>query len=186
MCSSDLSSKLLKLPFVSGAMLQVFSMDIAFESRTMSGSYSGSQTSCGICDRRWFPGLRRSSSYKNLDRQNRPCRTTAVRNKTFHRCRIEGCLTTNANGRGVQFVTFVLYGFLNCRAKSLIICILWHVAMTTNHFFAGFDSDQPLRLRLIPRDFHPVWTHRFLHLLATSQCVVGYHFGEPCGFGGRK
>ena len=66
-------------------------------------------------------GPRRSSSYKNLDRQNRPHQTTAVRNKIFQRCQIEGCLTTNANGRGVQFVAFILYGFLNCRAKSLIV-----------------------------------------------------------------
>jgi hypothetical protein len=34
--------------------------------------------------------------------------------------------------------------------------------MTTDHFFASFDSDQPIRLRRIPQDFHTVWTHGFL------------------------
>lgn len=43
-------SKLPKLPFVSGAMARLLSMDIAFRCKWISGSYSGCQTSCGICD----------------------------------------------------------------------------------------------------------------------------------------
>jgi hypothetical protein len=88
---------------------------------------------------------------------------------------------TNANGRGVQFVVFVLYGFLNCREKSLIVCILQHLAMTTDHFFTSFDSDQPLRLRRIPRDFHTVWTYSILHLQATPNVLRGTMLKNPAG-----
>jgi hypothetical protein len=117
-------------------------MDIAFKSMTTSGSYSDSLTSRGICDRRWFAGLGDLGHTRIEQRETRPNQTTAVRNKTFQHCQIERALATNANGRGVQFVAFVLYGFLNCRAKSQVVCILRHLAMTTNHFFASFDSDQ--------------------------------------------
>ena len=96
---------------------------------------------------------------QGLSRGSRPYQTTVVRDKTFLRDQIEGRLTMNANGREVQFVTFILYGFPSCQTKSLIVRIFRHVAMTTNHFFASFDSNQPLRLRDIPRDFHTVWTH---------------------------
>src|SRR5271154_225275 len=126
------------------------------------------------------------SFVQGLSRGSRPHQTTAVRNKTFQRRQIESRLTTNANGRDVQFVAFVLYGFLNCRAKGLIVCILRHVATTTNHFFANFDSDQPLRLRRIPQDFHTLWTHGFLHLKTTPNCLAGHRVGELCGCWGRK
>jgi hypothetical protein len=93
--------------------------------------------------------------------------------KKFQDFQIEDRLTTNANGRGVEFVAFVRYGILNSQAKSLIVCVLRHFAMTTNHFFADFDSDQPLRLRRIPRDFHTTWTHGFLHPQAASHRFAG-------------
>ena len=36
----------------------------------------------------------------------------------------QGAVTTYVNGSEVQFVAFVLHGFLNRRANSLIVCIL--------------------------------------------------------------
>src|SRR5271170_2539682 len=112
---------------------------------------------------------------------SRPHQTTAVRNKTFQRDQIEGRLTTNVNGRRVQFVAFVLHGFLDYRAKSLIVCILRRVAMTPNHLFASFDSNQPLRLRRIPQDFHSVGPHDVLHLQPTRLFFAGYHVGAREG-----
>ena len=86
-------------------------------SMTTSGSYSGFKNSAGIAigdgSQAWGD-LRRT---RIAQRKNRPHQTTAVGNKKFQDFQIEDRLTTNANGRGVEFVAFVLYGFLNCRAK---------------------------------------------------------------------
>jgi uncharacterized protein (DUF486 family) len=39
--------------------------------------------------------------------------------------------------RGVRFVTFVLYGFLDNRAKSLFLSILRCLAMAADHLLAS-------------------------------------------------
>ena len=51
---------------------------------------------------------------------------------------------------GVWFIAFVLYHFLGSRAKSPFICIPREIAMTANHFFASFNSNDPFRLGRIP------------------------------------
>jgi len=56
----------------------------------------------------------------------------------------------NTSVREVRLKAFVLYDFLGSRAKSLVVCILRRIAMTANHLFASFDSNQPLRLGRIP------------------------------------
>jgi hypothetical protein len=46
--------------------------------------------------------------------------------------------------------------------------------MTTNHFFARFDSEQPLRRRRIPRGFHTVWTNGLPAAHFTAVARIAY------------
>lgn len=76
--------------------------------------------------------------------------------------RIDSRLTVNDYLREVHFITFVLYGCLDSRAQCLFVRILGHIAMPVNHLFASFDSNEPLRLVRVPRDFHTLRTHGLL------------------------
>jgi hypothetical protein len=85
-----------------------------------------------------------------------------VRHREFRREQVRSNLMTDINVGEVQFVAFILYGFLNSDAKSLIVCIFRCTAMTTNHLFTILDPNQPFRLVGIPRNFHTICTHRYL------------------------
>ena len=41
----------------------------------------------------------------------------------------------------VQFVTFVLYGFLDSRAKALFVGILRRLAMASDYLFASLNPN---------------------------------------------
>src|SRR3984885_4513597 len=68
-------------------------------------------------------------------------------------------LMTDINVGEVRFVAFILHGFLNSDAKSLIVYIFRRIAMATNHLFTVLDPNQPFRLVAIPRNFNMIWTH---------------------------
>ena len=75
-------------------------------------------------------------------------------------------LHMNAYVCGVRFIALVLYGFLNGRAECLLVCTFWYLAMAANYLFADGNSNQPIRLALIPGDFYPIRTHGYLRLEA--------------------
>jgi len=43
--------------------------------------------------------------------------------------------------RGIRFVTFVLYSFLDKRAKSLFVSILRRLAMAADHLLASLNPN---------------------------------------------
>jgi hypothetical protein len=113
-----------------------------------------------------------------------PAGMSSVRSKAFVHEQIGGLLPLNANVREVHLVAFILYGFLGSRSKSLLTCIPRCIAMTANHLFADFDSNQPLRVGRIPRDCHMIRTHGFLHSQSTPHCSAERRFGETYGLDG--
>jgi hypothetical protein len=52
--------------------------------------------------------------------------------------------------RGVRFIAFVLYGFLDSRAECLFVNILRRLAMAAYYLLANLNPNQPLRLARVP------------------------------------
>src|ERR1700729_1248504 len=102
-----------------------------------------------------------------------------VRHREFRREQVRSNLTTDINVGEVHFVAFILYGFLNSNAKSLVVCSFRRIAMTTNHLFTVLDPNQPFRLVGIPRNFHTICTHSSLRLKSIPHCNARRVVPEP-------